>query len=217
MTSRRNDASISDHIGEHIREHLIPDGMSVTKAANLLGIGRPALSNLLNGNSSLSPKMAQRMEQAFATDAEQLLQMQASIKATDAVAQVKSETIKSFVPTFLKFTSRDIENWGKDRIETRSRLAVLLRHLVNTTTEDISRIDFPANDDSQRPGWDGTTDVPSGNPWVPSGKSGWEFGTNKNSKRKADKDYIKSLKISEDERLQTTFVFVTTMALDREE
>ena len=211
MTSRRNNARISGHIGEHIRKHVIPDGMSVTKAATLLGIGRPALSNLLNGNASLSPEMAQRLERAFAADAEQLLQMQTSIEATDAVAQVKSETIKSFVPTFLNFTSRDIEDWGKDRIVTRSRLAVLLRRLVNTTVEDVSRIDFPANDDSQRPGWDGTIDVPSGNPWVPSGKSGWEFGNNKNPKCKADEDYAKSLKISNVDRLQTTFVFVTTM------
>jgi addiction module HigA family antidote len=207
MTSGRNDKSI----GEHIREQIIPSGMSVTKAAKLLGVGRPALSNLLNGNASLSPEMAKRLERAFAADAEHLLQLQASSEATDAGAYVKSETIKSFVPTFLNFTSRDIEDWGKDRIAARSRLAVFLRRLVNTTIEDIILIDFPANDDSQRPGWDGTVDVSAGNPWVPSGKSGWEFGTNKVPKSKADKDYSKSLKVDEAERLQTTFVFVTTM------
>ena len=215
MALRRNDASISDHIGEHIREHVIPSGMTVAEAAKLLGTGRPALSNLLNGDASLLPEMAQRLERAFATDSEQLLQMQASIEATDAVVQVRSETTKSIVPTFLNFTSRDIEDWGMDRIETRSRLAVLLRRLVNTTIEDISQIDFPANDDSHRPDWDGTTDVPSGNPWVPGGKSGWEFGTKKKPRPKADDDYTKSLKISEVERLQTTFVFVTTMRWPR--
>ncbi|SDX01005.1 helix-turn-helix transcriptional regulator [Litoreibacter albidus] len=199
------------NIGAHIREHVIPSGMSVTKAAKLLGVGRPALSNLLNGNASLSPEMAQRMERTFATNAEGLLQRQASSEATNAVAHIKGETIKTFVPTFLNITSHDIEDWGADRIAPRSRLAVLLRRLVNTTVEEVSQIDFPANDDSQRPGWDGFVEVSSGNPWVPSGRSGWEFGTNKEPKPKADKDYTKSLKLPEGERLQTTFVFVTTM------
>ena len=43
------------HPGGFIREHIIPQGMSVTDAAKRLGVGRPALSNLLNANSSLSP------------------------------------------------------------------------------------------------------------------------------------------------------------------
>jgi addiction module HigA family antidote len=211
MAAGRSDIKTGTHIGEHIREHVIPSGMSVTKAAKLLGVGRPALSNLLNGNASLSPEMAQRLERTFATNAKDLLQRQASIEATDAVAHIKSETIKSFVPTFLNITSHDIEDWGTDRIASRSRLAILLRRLVNTTVEDISQINFPANDDSQRPGWDGFIEVSAGNPWVPSGTSGWEFGTNKEPKPKADKDYTKSLKLPEGERLQTTFVFVTTM------
>ena len=46
------------HVGIYIREHVIPADVSVTKAAELLQIGRPALSNLLNGNASLSPEMA---------------------------------------------------------------------------------------------------------------------------------------------------------------
>lgn len=213
MAIGRNGKKMSKHIGEHIRKEVIPDGMSVTRAAKLLGVGRPALSNLLNGNASLSPEMAQRLERAFSStsNAEDLLRRQASLEALDVDALIKAETTKSFVPTFLNLTSTDIEDWGKGRIASRSRLAVFLRRLVNTTVQDVSQIDFPANDDSERPGWDGTTDIPSGNPWVPSGKSGWEFGTNKEPKPKADEDYKKSLKLPEGERMQTTFVFVTTM------
>lgn len=44
------------HPGYYIRENVIPKGMSVTNAAKLLGVGRPALSNLLNGKASLSPE-----------------------------------------------------------------------------------------------------------------------------------------------------------------
>lgn len=199
------------HIGAHIREHVIPQGTSVTNAAKLLGVGRPALSNLLNGNASLSLEMAKKLERTFAANAKDLLHRQASFKATVSSIQDIAETSKIFVPAFLNFTSRDIEDWGNGRIATRSRLAVLIRRLVNSTVDHISEVDFPANDDSQKPGWDGYTEVKIGNPWVPSGKAGWEFGTSKEPKQKANKDYYKSLKLPEAQRREMTFVFVTTM------
>ena len=53
------------HIGTYIRENVIPADVSVTKAADLLQIGRPALSNLLNGNSSLSLEMATKLAESI--------------------------------------------------------------------------------------------------------------------------------------------------------
>ena len=45
------------HPGIQIRQEIIPSGMTaVTKAAIMLGICRPALSNLLNENAALSQK-----------------------------------------------------------------------------------------------------------------------------------------------------------------
>lgn len=199
------------HIGAHIRRHIIPADMSVTKAAELLGVGRPALSNLLNGKAQLSPDMAQRLERAFGAKAEELLQQQAKAASDIARTQTTAQTAKAHVPTFLDITSRDIEDWGADRIFTRSRFAILLRRLVISTVSSLKQIDFPANDDSQRAGWDGYTIADAGNPWVPNGACGWEFGTNKKPKEKADKDYEKSLKLPLEERRETTFIFVTTM------
>jgi len=51
--------------------------MSVKGAATRLGIGRPALSNFLNGKSALSTEMAVRLAKAFGADEKQLLDMQA--------------------------------------------------------------------------------------------------------------------------------------------
>ena len=48
----------SSDLGQSVREHVVPNGMSVTEAAGTIGVGRPALSNLLNGNAALSPEMA---------------------------------------------------------------------------------------------------------------------------------------------------------------
>ena len=68
-------------VGEYIRQHVIPAGMSVKEAASRLGVGRPALSNLLNGNAALSPDMAVRLEKSFGADRQKLLDMQAAAEA----------------------------------------------------------------------------------------------------------------------------------------
>ena len=51
------------HPGEFIRTEIIePLGLSVTRAAEVLGVSRPALSRLLNGKADLSGEMALRIE-----------------------------------------------------------------------------------------------------------------------------------------------------------
>lgn len=65
------------HPGELIAEDILaPLGLSVTAAAQALGVGRQALSAVLNGRSSVSPDMALRLEKAFGSNAEMLLRMQ---------------------------------------------------------------------------------------------------------------------------------------------
>ena len=50
------------HPGKFIRTEVIEaHGLSVTAGAKVLGVSRPALSNLLNQNADLSGKMALRM------------------------------------------------------------------------------------------------------------------------------------------------------------
>src|SRR5258707_3022530 len=61
------------HPGIYIKDHVIPPKMAVKEAAKLLGVGRPALSNLLNGNADLSSEMAARLEKVFGADAQKLL------------------------------------------------------------------------------------------------------------------------------------------------
>ena len=55
-----------------------------------LGVGRPALSNLLNGNSSLSPNMAVRLEKSFGTDRQELLDIQAEFDRYDRQGEEKA-------------------------------------------------------------------------------------------------------------------------------
>lgn len=69
------------HPGGFIKRSILPDDLSVTDAAEALGIGRPALSNLLNEKAALSPEMALRVEKAFGVKMDTLLRMQARYDA----------------------------------------------------------------------------------------------------------------------------------------
>lgn len=65
------------HPGEVIRELCLnPMDLSVTKAAEGLGVSRKALSELLNGHSGISPEMAVRLAKAFGGSAESWLTQQ---------------------------------------------------------------------------------------------------------------------------------------------
>lgn len=66
------------HPGDFIRAEIIEEfGMTITKAAEILGVRRATLSNLLHCRSALSPEMALRMEKAFGVSMDMLLRMQA--------------------------------------------------------------------------------------------------------------------------------------------
>jgi len=66
------------HPGEFIREEVLrPLDLSVTKAAEILGVRRATLSDLVNEKAGLSPEMALRIEKAFGLDMDTMLRMQA--------------------------------------------------------------------------------------------------------------------------------------------
>jgi addiction module HigA family antidote len=55
---------------------LQPLDISVTRAAEILGVRRATLSDMINGNAALSAEMAYRLEKAFGVRAEMLLRVQ---------------------------------------------------------------------------------------------------------------------------------------------
>ena len=204
------DASKAEHPGSFIRQCIIPAGMSVGDAAQRLGVGRPALSNLLNGNSSLSPEMAVRLEKSFGADRDELLQRQADFDRRNQARGDGETIVHPYVPPFLQIRSRQIDAWA-DQIEARHLLPVLLRLLIVSTHDGLSRITFPGHDDAQRHGWDGLVEADSATPWIPSGISYWEFGTSQDPGEKANQDYRDTLgrPVPLADRRESTFVFVT--------
>jgi addiction module HigA family antidote len=66
------------HPGEFIREEILAElGLSVARAAEILGVRRATLSDLVNCHAALSPEMALRIEMAFGVNMDMLLGMQA--------------------------------------------------------------------------------------------------------------------------------------------
>ncbi len=73
------------HPGSFIRHEIIePLGLSVTGAAQVLGVTRATLSTLLNERAHLSPEMALRVEKAFGVSMDTLMRMQNSYDIAEA-------------------------------------------------------------------------------------------------------------------------------------
>jgi addiction module HigA family antidote len=199
----------SEHPGAWVRKNVLPPGLSVTAAAKRLGVSRPTLSNFLNGKASLSEDMATRLAKAFGADAEALLRLQTDYDRALAKAREPTIAVRAYVQSALSITAMQIEAWA-ERLSSRGELAALLRRLINSTGESLSRVDFPAYENSQRHGWDGVVSAGAATPWIPLGDSGWEFGVNEDPRRKAEGDYrARTDEVLPSEREETTFVFVT--------
>ena len=73
------------HPGEIVREECLkPLSLSVTAAADALGVTRKALSDLLNGHTGVSPDMAIRLEKVFGSTADTWLGMQMQYELWEA-------------------------------------------------------------------------------------------------------------------------------------
>jgi antitoxin HigA-1 len=86
------------HVGGFLKRSVLPDDLSVTEAAEVLGVGRPALSQLLNGRAALSPEMALRVEKAFGVRMDTLLRMQARYEAWQMRARAGEIKVKPYDP-----------------------------------------------------------------------------------------------------------------------
>jgi addiction module HigA family antidote len=86
------------HPGQFIRMEVIePLNLTVTHAAKVLGVTRPALSALLNCRVALSPEMALRIEKAFGPRMDTLLRMQTAYEIAEIRNREAAIKVKRFV------------------------------------------------------------------------------------------------------------------------
>jgi len=85
------------HVGGLIRRQVIePLGLTVSEAAKALGVGRQALSSLLNEKATLTSDMALRLEKAFGPKMEHLMRMQLAYDLAQARNQESKIKVKRY-------------------------------------------------------------------------------------------------------------------------
>jgi len=96
------------HPGEIIREEIIEAlGLTVTSAAEILGVRRATLSDVTNGKASVSAEMALRLEKAFGVSMDLLLKMQAGYDAAQARMHGDQIKVKRYKPANARQESPD--------------------------------------------------------------------------------------------------------------
>ena len=85
------------HPGGFVKSEIVEAlGLTVTRAAEALGVTRAALSALLNERAHLSPEMALRIEKAFGVAMDTLMRMQNSYDIVQARKRAGDINVKRF-------------------------------------------------------------------------------------------------------------------------
>ena len=103
----------------------------------------------------------------------------------------------------------DLQNYAEARASEDVIPELLYLLVKQSSNPSICRI--PYGDNVNQPGWDGIVETEEGFlEFVPKGRSYWEIGTGENPQDKATSEFKKRMKaISEGDRAQASFVFVT--------
>lgn len=87
------------HPGGVIRREIIePLGLSISDAADILGVSRQSVSLLLNERTDLSPQMALRIEKAFGPKMDHLMRMQLACDLAKQREQENKIDVKRYEP-----------------------------------------------------------------------------------------------------------------------
>ena len=85
------------HPGEIVREECLePLGLTVTRAAQGLGVTRQALSDLVNGKAGVSVEMSLRLSKAFGSSPETWLGMQTAYDLWQAQERAERIEVERF-------------------------------------------------------------------------------------------------------------------------
>lgn len=106
----------------------------------------------------------------------------------------------------------ELRSWA-DRIGSREQFPVMIRDLIFASVRDVGDIHhmrFPGGEAGQIRGYDGDLTMAVGTPYIPVGRSVWEFGTNDKPAAKFKSDYKARVKDTDGGvRKDLTFVFAT--------
>jgi addiction module HigA family antidote len=80
------------HPGEMLREDFLPDyGLTVSRLAEVLGVSRQSINELLRSRRAVSPEMSLRLARLFGNSPEFWLNAQRSVDLWDAAQAIKKD------------------------------------------------------------------------------------------------------------------------------
>jgi len=83
------------HPGKSVKLNCLePLGLSVTRGAEILGVTRQTLNDLVNGKRGISPEMAIRLNKAFGGGADTWLRLQAAYDLAQAMKNEANIKVK---------------------------------------------------------------------------------------------------------------------------
>ena len=86
------------HPGRIVRQDCLePLGLSVTRAAEVLGVTRQTLNNVVNEKAGISPEMAIRLSKAFGSTPDTWVRMQAAFDLSVALKGEKKIRVARYV------------------------------------------------------------------------------------------------------------------------
>ena len=87
------------HPGLSVRHDCLePLGLSVTEAAQKLGVSRKQLSDIVNCHSGISPEMAIRLDKAFGGGADTWIRLQAAYDLAQAMRHANRIKVERLTP-----------------------------------------------------------------------------------------------------------------------
>lgn len=172
--------------------------LTVSETARALGVHENTVRNWVRAGTLVSARLPGSKQHRFAREEVQRLLARRGNPASSISPQLRVDG-----PELV--SAADLDQWA-GRSDAKTAFPDLMRRLL-AATPGISNIDVRAYEGTAAPGWDGSA-TSTGSAFLPAGELRFEFGTEKDSRRKAQEDYEKRvLALPQDE--DAVFIFAT--------
>lgn len=153
--------------------------LTVTETARLLGVHENTVRNWVTAGTLVSARLPGAKQHRFAREEVMRLVAQRGNPASSIAPQLRRDE-----PELV--SAIQLDQWAASN-DAKGAVPDLVRRLL-ALTPGISNIDIRAHEGVAAPAWDGSA-TSKGSAFLPAGELRFEFGTEKNSKGKAQSDY----------------------------
>lgn len=162
-------------------------GWSQSELARRASVAISTVADFERGQRSPVPNNLEALKLAFEKEGITFPPGGAVVGALPKI-EVRSRVPQDRVRPVRWITENHLNQWGSSRI-AQDTFPELIRRLVLAEAGYHPELRFPSGDSVAMQGWDGETNIEVASPIIPPGPAGWELGTDKQPKGKADHDY----------------------------